>query len=173
MLFLESPRRKPRQAFCVATTEMSASHCFVKRNTGSTLQLLPIKQGERFPSVFCFFGQPSIDVHVRTLANRAGVRLSLHMQMASGVDWCLLSQFIIFCACLELFPGILPRDRDPDPWELASMLVQLVDGNCLESSSPWTWTWSAELDGWTPDPVQSVCICSPNLDNTWKHTAEC
>lgn len=77
------------------------------------------------------------------------------------------------CACLELFPGILPRDRDPDPWELAGMLVQLVDGNCLESSSPWTWTWSAELDGWTPDPVQSVCICSPNLDNTWKHTAEC
>lgn len=72
MLFLESPRRKPRQAFCVATTEMSVSQCFVKRNTGSTLQLLPIKQGERFPSVFCFFGQPSIDVHVRTLANRAG-----------------------------------------------------------------------------------------------------
>jgi hypothetical protein len=69
--------------------------------------------------------------------------------------------------------SFLPRDRDPDPWELASMLVQLVDGNCLESSSPWTWTLSAELDGWTPDPVQSVCICSPNLDNTWKHTAEC
>jgi hypothetical protein len=131
---------------------MSASQCFVKRNTGSTLQLLPIKQGERFPSVFCFFGQPSIDVHVRTLANRAGVRLSLHMQMASGVDWCLLSQFIIFCACLELFPGIL---------HFFPVTVILIRGSWQACwSSSWTETvWKAPAPGpgpgalsWTGGP---------------------
>ena len=78
----------------------------------------------------------------------------VHMQMASGSACGVVRRVLsLYYLCLGLFLEILPRD----PWELASMLVQLVEGNCLEAPID----QSLDLERWTadPDPVQSVCIC--------------
>jgi hypothetical protein len=71
--------------------------------------------------------------------------------------WCCrlaCAQFILYlclpaCQCQGLFPDILPRDR----WELASMLVQLVDGNCLEAPSLDLEAGAGPLDGCMSSPV--------------------